>query len=234
MPDIPDRPQKEETLETVLRQAFGSTRQRIIQELGAPPTLANVSDSTWDQLRQTVAEDSKRAIIVVFLLGMRRIATEQHFMTNAEVAGRRAAEYAEARSRRLADGMVRTFQDRFRGHVQEAKRRLDGGATMAEVEADLKRAAEEIAAEQARNGGVTETTDANSAGEMDWKDIYEGETGVALVAVWNAEPDACEVCLPLDGQPEEVWREEFPRGPTAHPRCRCWLTFVPAEEFAEL
>ena len=164
---------------------------------------------------------------------MRRLAGVHQFSADAELAGDRAARYAEDRGRRLADGMVSTFRDRFSPRVQEAKRRLEAGDARDQVEADLKKAAEEIYSEQARGGGVTETTDANSAGEMEWKEIYEHETGVALIAVWHAEPDACEICLPLNGQPEEEWIEDFPYGPAAHPRCRCWLTFEPAEAIAE-
>lgn len=31
----------------------------------------------------------------------------------------------------------------------------------------------------------------------------------------------CPICGPLNGQPEEFWRGDFPDGPPAHPNCRC-------------
>lgn len=43
-----------------------------------------------------------------------------------------------------------------------------------------------------------------------------------VVEVWEIEDaDACPVCQELDGETDELWGEEYPGGPPAHPNCRC-------------
>jgi hypothetical protein len=74
-------------------------------------------------------------------------------------------------------------------------------------------------------------TTAVSAGELDQRDAIEGQFGgVKLIAYWNAERGACELCESLHGEPEYVWQDEFPDGPDGdepHPHCRCFLSFEP-------
>ena len=56
----------------------------------------------------------------------------------------------------------------------------------------------------------------------------------ALTAIWVTERDGrvCPICRPLDGQVDVDWEDQFPNGPPAHPNCRCWLKFEPAENLA--
>lgn len=48
-----------------------------------------------------------------------------------------------------------------------------------------------------------------------------------LVPVWRIEDEsACEkICQPLNGHGELVYGRDFPGGPPAHPRCRCFLVW---------
>lgn len=245
MPDIANRDKREQALETLLRRALGRTRQRLIDALGSPPDVANIPDALWEEVAIEVESDTRDTIALVLLLGMRRMSADFDWRPDSDLAGERAARYADRRASQLADGMVDTYRDRLTTAARDATATLE--AEIAEAEAvgrdieqaeraaqkraqrEVNRLAREIVAEQAASGGVTETTAANSSGEMEWRNLFEEETGVELRAIWNTEPGACEICYPLDGKGEEDWGDDFPNGPTAHVNCRCWLTFEPVE-----
>lgn len=73
---------------------------------------------------------------------------------------------------------------------------------------------------------ITETTTAISLGERDVVDRME-ELGVEIDALWITKRDerVCPVCGPLHNQPISQWEDDFPVGPPAHPRCRCFLIY---------
>lgn len=74
---------------------------------------------------------------------------------------------------------------------------------------------------------VTETTSAITRGEAEVAAQIESTTGDRLDPFWRTERDAsvCPTCKPLDRQPFEVYGQQFPAGPPAHPHCRCYLEY---------
>jgi hypothetical protein len=66
-------------------------------------------------------------------------------------------------------------------------------------------------------------TDWVSETEITTGGVIEDTHDTRLEAYWMTEPGACEICEPLNYQPRSVWSRKFPRGPKAHPNCRCWL-----------
>lgn len=74
---------------------------------------------------------------------------------------------------------------------------------------------------------VTETTKASSKAERAAAEDFERATGTRILAYWYTADDdrVCPLCGPLHAKAEQVWLREFPDGPPAHPRCRCWLTW---------
>lgn len=78
---------------------------------------------------------------------------------------------------------------------------------------------------------ITEVTRAVSAGERAVVLLFPEAERAQLKPIWHTEEDArvCQVCRPFDGHGEIVYGPESPGGPPAHPRCRCWLEWVPAE-----
>lgn len=74
----------------------------------------------------------------------------------------------------------------------------------------------------------TEIMRANSEGRQQaWAQGLEGGwIGPTAQKEWIAEPDACDVCLPMSGERVGI-AEEFPIGePPAHPNCRCDVLLV--------
>ena len=57
---------------------------------------------------------------------------------------------------------------------------------------------------------------------------YLGDYGIKSERIWNTEADEivrkCPICYPLNGKPEEEWKDRYPQGAPAHPRCRCDVT----------
>jgi hypothetical protein len=55
---------------------------------------------------------------------------------------------------------------------------------------------------------------------------YLRERGVNMVRVWNTNNDThvCAICQSFEGQTEDVWGKQFPKGPPAHEGCRCDIT----------
>jgi hypothetical protein len=73
---------------------------------------------------------------------------------------------------------------------------------------------------------ATETTGAYSAATIEFRNWLKEHHGVDLEGRWLTAEDervCVHICLPLDGQPERVWSQQFPGGPPAHNRCRCTI-----------
>lgn len=90
----------------------------------------------------------------------------------------------------------------------------------------------------------TEVADAAMQGRyLGWESgVQSGIIDNQSVKEWIAEPDACPICLPLDGM-IIGWTGDFPIGasgttgttdrmPPAHPNCRCSVALLPPD-FAE-
>ena len=71
---------------------------------------------------------------------------------------------------------------------------------------------------------ITETTTGASVGEESAASQFLVVNGRLLLPYWQTERDekVCPICGPLDDKPGAEWRDRFPAGPPAHPRCRCW------------
>lgn len=68
---------------------------------------------------------------------------------------------------------------------------------------------------------------ANEGRNQAWQQgIEEGYVSPAAQKQWATEPDACEICIPLDGESVPI-TGEFPDGdPPLHPNCRCDVLMV--------
>lgn len=69
---------------------------------------------------------------------------------------------------------------------------------------------------------ITEITNARSLGKIAAKELL-AEIGIDVIGIWETAEDerVCAVCGPFHLTPESYWLQFFPKGPAAHPRCRC-------------
>lgn len=80
--------------------------------------------------------------------------------------------------------------------------------------------------DRAKNIAITETTIANTAGEMiAWKALKK--SGNDLEGYWVTEQNPCAFCAEMKGQPAAVWKRTYPAGPPSpHPGCVLGITPV--------
>jgi hypothetical protein len=239
MPDVRNRSDREAKLATLLRRAIGRNRVALLEALGDPPDVRNIPDHLWEQLEADIEDDCRRALVVLYLLGMEGMDFEdpdtgKRFRPDSQTAGELAGSYASSRAAELARGMADTVRSQITTAVNNA---ANAGMTPTQTVAAARARVREIAEVQSEAAATTETTAANSAGEFEYKQHYEAKTGIALLTTWESEGDdrVCKICRPLNRTPESVWSRQFPSGPPAHPRCRCYLTFKPQapEEFGD-
>jgi len=130
-----------------------------------------------------------------------------------------AADWARDYTYELITGLTETT----RGVVSRAVRQFVEmpGMTREQLEAAVAPAFGDYRASMI---AVTEVTRAYSAATRMYANLLEMSAGIQMVGVWHTRVDelVCPICGPLDGQPEDVWRDEFPDGPPAHVGCRCW------------
>ena len=70
--------------------------------------------------------------------------------------------------------------------------------------------------------GATEVAIAHTSWEeIAWRELER--QGVRLEGVWKCGKNPCEeLCKPMCGKPDKVWRKRFPAGPPSpHPGCNC-------------
>lgn len=82
---------------------------------------------------------------------------------------------------------------------------------------------------------TTETTAAATAGgeeAVSGRRSASGNVNQADKDLWWTERDqkVCPICEPLHGKDRTIWARHFPKGPPAHPRCRCNIEYAEAEE----
>lgn len=75
---------------------------------------------------------------------------------------------------------------------------------------------------------ITEITAAISMGLILLNGLYRAAHQVEADERWFTQLDerVCPICGPLHGTTRETWGTQFPNGPQAHPRCRCYLRVV--------
>lgn len=249
MPDIEKRETKEAALAALLRRAFGKTRDRIIVALGNPPDVDNVPDSLWDELTNDVEDDLRRAIAIALLRGVRGMNDEYgdslDFTLRPKDAAVQAERFATRRARSTAADMVSTFRDRVATATGVATERLDRRVAEArreervlepedfeDIADELSDTVDEAIVNQAKAAGRTETTVANTRGEMVYRDAAK-KTGRLIMARWTNSPtsNVCPVCRGLNDLWEDEWPEEFRDGPGSdvHPNCNCFLVWEERE-----
>jgi hypothetical protein len=138
-----------------------------------------------------------------------------------EDLGTAAGEWARANADDIEQGLMRVTRRQL---GQAMQRYLDTpGMTREDLETMLRRT---FGKQRAEKIAITEVTRANAGAVNGLQDYYEREMDLTYERVWQTSNDerVCPVCGPLDGKPERFWRVRFPKGPPAHPRCRCGMS----------
>lgn len=198
MPDLAGRAEHEERLRAAIAAALAAWESEPNDYRGL---RLRVRDAAAEPLALTY-------IVAAEQLGS-RLRPDSFSTPRAD-----AEAWAARMSAHVAAGVAEATQDA----LQRARQAGDAAAVASAIAllADPERA---------RTIAITETTRAASVGELEEVERYEAATGLRVATVWTTEQDGrvCPICEPLDGLWRARWSREFPWGPPAHPRCRCYL-----------
>lgn len=212
MADVTNRSTHESTISTGLFSIYQANG-------GDDPNFAAIEAQTREKL--------SAELLAVYLLMLGTM--DDDFEIGIEMSDRHAlaANYAQTRAADVSSRMV----DNMRFELDQLRAMRNGGQFTEEEY--RSRMADIFGESRAQTIAATEVTAAASAGEQAAASIATAK-GNGLIAVWRTEEDGrvCPICAPLDQEPVEVWENEFPGGPPAHPNCRCSLIWVPENELA--
>ena len=249
MPDIPDRLTREDELtrdltkifvrqRRVVRSAKGQNVPWTTFQAGVEQAFVVHLSATFEIARRLFLEEraatEEELALFLFLIGQGDLP----FGTTPRPAGQRTTtgqEFAQGVAGPLAARVTSKSQEgvsRAKQHGEEAGRAADGvdggpSATVTSNRVFNDAIKPTFSTDRAESISITETTGAISAGEDSGARIVEQQDDVILSKTWVTEADArvCPICRPLHLKPESFW-PQFPNGPPAHPRCRCWLVWV--------
>lgn len=143
----------------------------------------------------------------------------------SEAARANAKAWAQQRAAELAQEFVERTQAMVAELIAKARTAGESGAVIAAAVATG--IASVFSPGRASTVGVTQTTEAASAGEMNAARQIERDYQVQVIAYWVVDEtsNVCPICNRLHGRPQEFWEKYFPNGPPGHPNCACSLRF---------
>lgn len=221
MADLAHRTELEQRVERAMHGLTGKQRKKLAELLGDPPDVANVPESFWND----VYEDRIASLMGVLLLAW-VVGARQHGADDKQSTAAAAEQYARRRAAEVARQYVENSKEALRKKGADWRARTANPDEPSPSKADARQAAEDIfAPSRDENLAVTETTAAGQDGS-EWGVGQSG--GVSQEDEWRTEKDArvCPICSPLESRPRSEWGAKFPKGPPAHPRCRCFVAYV--------
>lgn len=218
MPEIANREQIEAQIVAELEPVFEAQYRRALSSPASIPYAEFQTDLSRVMAKELadVFQQAGAALLIGHAVVLSAGAFEQ-------TAQRWSSQYSAELAREIVESSQRLV-----------------GQQLSEARGDKQLVREGLAAVfmsglRLENISITEVTTATSAGEQSAVLFYhQDESRPRLIPIWVTRQDAdvCEHCDPLQGRSREVWAERFPLGPPGHPRCRCFIEWVRAAEWA--
>lgn len=232
MPDLANRPKYEAEFAREITRAL-ELQRRELEQLGIERAL----QADWQKQQDDLAA-------ILFLLLLR--PWERAYGTWNAMEGQivrsdvRAYDYrqwgerhARTTAERLVNRSKRIVLDKTTKFIIGTLGQPIGAtATLAMPRIDFKEITDgdDIARE-----AVDGVTNSVSGGEFSAARRFTSTTGLTATAYWFTVKDkkVCKTCNPLHGKPFDQWSYLYPEGPSAHPNCRCYLTWVVGPRYSE-
>ena len=201
-------------LAKLLRAQMG----QLLEILGDPPDINNVSPSFWTESGEVLQAALARNFQGIYVAAAQQILDAQPIGVDWGIVNQNAANWARRYSFDLVSGITDTTRNAISDAVAAFFERQqtigDLRAVLSEIYGPVR--ADMIAA--------TEVTRAAVQGELGVVQELERQ-GVQMQAIWetNVDERVCPICAPLQGTTRDRWGLAYPSGPPAHVRCRCWL-----------
>lgn len=237
MPDLNNRTKLESDLARELAR-LGSTQLRaLLQELGNPPSLSNVSDTFWSRYTAGLTSALNTFLQKVYVQQAEQLAGQVSTAVDWTLVNKDAAEWAKKytydlvkelrdTTRTAVDAGLQILQKQLQDTISQG---IEQSLTLADIRAQLEPTFGPVRAEMIATTEITRATDLGEAAAVD----RLKERGVEMEPEWQTREDetVCPTCLGLDGVIgrliDGVWMfkhketgELYELGP-AHPRCRC-------------
>lgn len=233
MPSLADRSDFESSIVAELAPIFQDQYARAASALAsATNTAPSLSTIPYAEFQSALERAMTNQLFSVFTAAGTALIIGNALAITAGSFETRARQWSEGYARELAAQIITTSQ-RMTGEVWSVargdQRKIEQGLQMVY----LSPARLNVIA-------ATEVTRATSMAEHTVIFFFRHDERPRLVAVWRTQEDApgvpdervCEFCAPFDRHGREVWGARYPFGPPAHANCRCFMTWVAAEEFA--
>jgi len=210
--EVFDRDALEASFARKFTRLLARHKRELKKLLGSPPNIANVPKSFWTRVEKETEEEVAKLLLLIFLAGA---GTHGQPQRDAQEA---AQTFATKRGSELAQGFTQHTRDRMEAH---SKRWSDAPPTNAQLETDLNNV---LGPNRASRVASTETTNAaTDGGESAVKETI----GFDARDKWITREDdrVCPICFPLNDTNRTAWSRQFPKGPPAHPDCRCFIKY---------
>lgn len=228
MGDIANRAELEKKLARELGKLQHVQLVRLLEELGDPPRIENVTPAFWDSVGKELAKTLAPFLENVYLQQAQELMMSQPVGVDWALVNQGAVDWASRYTFELVRGINQTSQQALRRAVAAY---FERGQTIG----DLQKAIVGIFGPvRAENIAVTEVTRAAAQGEYQISKDLRKE-GVNMVPFWQTSEDeiVCPICRPLndrkadgldvDGNPYWVHPKNGKQYQhPAHPRCRCF------------
>lgn len=224
MPPVPNRAAEDRALTAAMLLLFDQYRSEAQSLLASSPNASAIPASFYTRLTSDMEAAALTHLERVSAEAADRLAVTLG-VPQSEAARTEAKNWAQSRAAELAS----QFVERTREWIAEIIAKAKAGAETAAVAAVAAVAgmATVFSPGRASSLGVTETTEAASAGEMNAARQIERDYRVKVVAYWEVDESSnvCPICSRCHGQPQEFWERVYPNGPPGHPHCACSLRF---------
>lgn len=219
------RRELESALARDVAQFNSRTRRRILELIGDPPNLDNLTPEVYREIATELQQVLQTPLERTFIEASSAMMASSGFTgVSVDVINQGAVEWARNYVPRIAGDMV----DYRREVVQkDIVRFFEGEIDRAGLTERVGRLYSPAKAEQI---AVTETTRAANEGQKPVIDELSSQ-GVTMRGVWQTGRDelVCPICAPLDGKRSETTgsnvRFDGMGLPPAHVNCRCVVSF---------
>lgn len=217
MPDLPNRDELERDLIRELSRADVTTRRQILELLGDPPTLANLTPNVWGEIAERYSGVLQPTLERVFIQASEFFIADVGIAITDSIVSTRAGAWAAEYGANLVQNLNTTSRREIGRLVNDY---FQEGQTVRELSENIQRVV--YNPNRAKLIAQTEITRANVEAEIEMVQ----ELGNTLSARWvtNRDDLVCPICGPRDGTMQnDNWFDL----PPAHPGCRCWVVWEP-------
>lgn len=197
---------------TALAERFAELRVKM--ERGEP-----IDWPKWEERAKKELEDELAAVFILIFLMMREDQT-------------RASQLASAFVSRRVGSLITRMRGNFRNEINSGVPVQD---VFSPSRAETIAITEVTTAISAAENAARQESAADDPAERARGDFETPGTPVqppvivndGTIAIWQTQEDerVCPVCGPLHDRRADSWASQFPEGPPAHPRCRCFLIY---------